>query len=213
MVVDSDAGSQLITSAAGSIEALDALTGERQWLFTDIEGNHVPSVAVDDRLVVAASSKVAQSLALPRNLQESTGETRVVDEGRVAWRAEGVASGFGSPLIHDRCVFFVNKAGVANCVDRESGETAWQHRLAEACWASPVAAGDLVYFFTKEGHTTVLRPGAEGPEVIAENTLGLNGTVYGGRCSRKLFPHPHRNRDRTCRFRVEARRRGTDAQV
>ena len=46
--------------------------------------------------------------------------------------------------------------------------------MKQACWATPVGIGDKVYFFGKEGLTTVL---AAGPnfQVLAENqTLDLN---------------------------------------
>ena len=55
----------------------------------------------------------------------------------------------------------------------------WRHRLAEALWASPVAIGEHLFFFGKQGQTTVLTVDDDGPHVVAENTLPTEETVYG----------------------------------
>ncbi len=181
VVVPGTYGQEIISSAAGRVEALDARTGERIWYRNGVEKNHVPSVAVDGGLVVVASSATGQNFALDRLGRGELGDERVV------WTAEGVASGFGSPVVHGDCVLFVNKAGVVTCVDRSSGEEGWKHRVADACWATPIVSEDRVYFFTKKGQTTVLGPGTDGPEVLAENSLTTSGTVYGVAAAHDAF--------------------------
>lgn len=181
VVLRGDEGTEVITSAAGRVEALDATSGEAIWQLAGIEKNHVPSATTDGDLVIVASSETGHSLAL------HNGGHGTLDEGAILWRGEGIASGFGSPLIHDDCVLFVNKAGTVTCADRSSGETRWRHRVADACWTSPIAAGDMVYFFTKKGETTVLRHGEDGPEVVAESSLPTEDTVYGVAAVRGAF--------------------------
>ena len=83
------------------------------------------------------------------------------------------------PIVAGGCVLFANKAGAVSCVARETGEVLWKHRLADHSWASPIRSGDRVYYFTKEGVTSVLRPDREGPHPLAENDLTVGGTVYG----------------------------------
>ncbi len=172
-VVTEGASQVLISSAAGRVEALDAATGERIWGLEGIEKNHVPSAVVDGNLVVVASSEPGQSLALRRGQRGELGPESIV------WRAEGVTSGFASPVVSGDCVLFVNKAGSAHCLDRTSGAEHWRRRLAEASWASPVAVGERVYFFGKTGQTTVLDVSAGGSEVVAENELPGDDVVYG----------------------------------
>jgi hypothetical protein len=50
------------------------------------------------------------------------------------------------------------------------GDPRYTERTKQSCWATPVGIGDRVYFFGKDGLTTVL---AAGPkfEVLAENQL------------------------------------------
>lgn len=172
-VVDAATSPVLISSAAGRVEALDGTTGERLWKLGGIEKNHVPSAVVDGDLVVVASSEPGHSLALRRGQRGELGAASIV------WRAEGVTSGFGSPVVSGECVLFVNKAGSVHCLDRTTGDEHWRRRLSEASWASPVAVGERVYFFGKTGQTTVLDVTPEAPQVVAENSLPGEDVVYG----------------------------------
>jgi hypothetical protein len=51
--------------------------------------------------------------------------------------------------------------------------------LPGAVWASPVGAGPRAYFFGVAGHAVVLEPRADGPAIVAENVLPVEGRVYG----------------------------------
>lgn len=175
VVVAGKNGREIISSAAGRVEALDARTGERLWYRNGIEKNHVPSVAVDGGLVIVASADAGHNFAVRRRRDGELGDAEV------AWTADGVTSGFGSPVVAAECVLFVNKAGAVHCVDRISGEVHWKHRLASGCWATPIVTANRVYFFAKNGETTVLEVSADRATVLAENTLGADetDTIYG----------------------------------
>jgi hypothetical protein len=62
-------------------------------------------------------------------------------------------------LIHRGQVYLITKAGVLYCLDAETGEEKYVERLNSVCWATPLAAGDHVYFFGKDGTTTVIEAG------------------------------------------------------
>lgn len=164
----------VLTSAAGRVEAFDSADGRVVWERTGIEKNNVPSATVADGRVIVASSDPAHNRSF-----DLAGEPQ--------WTLEGVSSGFGSPVVVGDRVLFANRSGVVTAVDAESGSELWQHRLPEHPWATPVVAGDDVWYFTKEGATVVLRPGAEGAEVLAENPLAVDGTIYGVAAVRGAF--------------------------
>ncbi|MEM1205067.1 MAG: PQQ-binding-like beta-propeller repeat protein [Acidobacteriota bacterium] len=171
-VVDGKDGEEIVVSAAGRVDGLSAASGEVLWsLGETMEKNNVPSAVVAGDLVVVASSSPSHNLAVRRG-----GD----DDGAVLWRADGVSSGFGSPVLHGECALIVNRKGVVTCVDRSNGEKRWKHKLPGSVWASPIVSGDDVFFFTEGGDTVVLRHDAEAPSVVATNALDIADTkVYG----------------------------------
>ena len=93
---------------------------------------------------------------------------------RVVWINDKVTSSFGSPIGYRGHAYFTNRAGVVFCVDLKTGETSYTARMAESNWATPIGVGDNVFFFGKDGVTTVLKTGGE-QTTIAENRLWQAG--------------------------------------
>jgi outer membrane protein assembly factor BamB len=73
---------------------------------------------------------------------------------------------------------FINRIGGVQCVDVETGEIHWQHRLPGQSWASPVAHEGHVVFFTTDGTVVTLKSGPELVEV-GESTISATDVVYG----------------------------------
>lgn len=166
-------GPEIVSSATGRVDAVDARTGELRWLREGVEKHTAASAVVAPGRVIVASSEPGQSLVLRH------GGRGVLGDDQVLWRAQGVSSGFGSPLVVGGCVLFTNKTGVLSCLDFESGVERWTHRLPEATWASPIGSENHAFFFTKKGRTVVLGISLEGPEAVAESTLPTDDSVYG----------------------------------
>jgi outer membrane protein assembly factor BamB len=165
-------GDELFISSSGVVEAIDAASGKVRWSINGLEGNLVPSATVGEDLVVVGSSAAGSNLAVRR------GGSGDVSDSHVAWRLEEAACSFGSPLLYRGRAYFVNRSGVAQCVDVETGQALWQKRLPGSCWASPIAAGERIYFFSKTGETTVIAARDEF-EVLAENNLPSEEPVVG----------------------------------
>ena len=75
-------------------------------------------------------------------------------------------------------MYVVNKTGVAACVEENTGTDLWTERLPGSCWATPLGAAGRIYFFGKDGVTTVVAAGPQF-ERLAENRLTIEGRVYG----------------------------------
>ena len=165
-------GDEIVVSASGEVEGYDARTGERLWIFEDLEGNNVASPTVTEDLVIVGGLAVEANLAIRR------GGTGALGPSSLAWKA-GSASNFGSPFLYRDCVYWVNPAGAARCLAPDSGVVRWTHRLPASTWATPLGHRDTVYFFTQEGVTQVLSASAEAPEVIATNHLSVDAPVTG----------------------------------
>lgn len=62
---------------------------------------------------------------------------------------------------------------MVTCASLEDGKTEWQLRLTGPFTASPVAAGDRLYFVNEAGVCQVVQLGGEKGELVATNELKL----------------------------------------
>jgi outer membrane protein assembly factor BamB len=162
----------VVVSSGGAVTAYEATTGNLLWELDGLTGNTIPSATVfGDRVVIGATEN-------PRKPDlEATARSncclKLSDGGRnyeVVWQGRRVGSGTASPLAHAGHVYLVDKAGVVHCLDLNSGELRYSERLPDQVWATPVGAGEHVYFFGKDGVATVIKAGPDF-DVVATNRL------------------------------------------
>ncbi|MGL4465457.1 MAG: PQQ-binding-like beta-propeller repeat protein, partial [Planctomycetia bacterium] len=174
-VVEVAGEKQLACSSEGSVDGYDLKTGGLLWTLGGLGGNTAatPIPFGDGCFLVAAS---------PGRGGERTAEARETnfalkiektDAGftpRVLWKTTKATSSFSSPIVFKDCAYWVNSVGVVFCLNAATGDVLYSERLKQTCWATPLGVGDRVYFFGKDGLTTVL---AAGPtyRVVAENAL------------------------------------------
>lgn len=94
-------------------------------------------------------------------------------EARVAWKYSRNVAEVPTPLVYAGRVYMVTNGGILTCVDAATGKLVYRSRLDApgAYYASPIAAGDRIYFASGEGMITVVRP-ADTLQVVARNDLG-----------------------------------------
>jgi outer membrane protein assembly factor BamB len=175
-LVPVDGGQHLVLSGIGKLAGLDPESGERLWDFADIGGNSTPTpVPVSEgRFLIGASPGPDGSGG--GNATKSNGMIRITstDEGYQAgwlWQAERATSSFGSPMAYDGKAWFVNRQGVIFCLNAENGDEHFVRRSpGGSVWATPLASGDRIYLFGKDGVTTVVANATDMQE-IATNDL------------------------------------------
>lgn len=94
-----------------------------------------------------------------------------VTDTHVDWTVTKSIPAKPSPLLHDGLLYVVEDNGVASCFDPEDGSKVWTRRLGGKFSASPVLAGEYLYFSNHDGEIFVMRPGHEA-EVLHTNELG-----------------------------------------
>ncbi|MCC9642465.1 PQQ-binding-like beta-propeller repeat protein [Rhodopirellula sp. JC740] len=164
---------QVVVSSGGGVDGYDPHTGEQQWHFDDIGGNTgcTPIDCGEGRFLVGASpgrnGENAGSAAQSNCMIQVThdGDQYLVKK---LWIAEGAVPSWASPIAHQGLAYWINRAGVVHCFDTETGEKVYTKRTEQSCWATPLAIGDRIYLFGKDGLTTVLQAGPEF-KVLAEN--------------------------------------------
>ena len=91
-----------------------------------------------------------------------------------AWQVTRQVPVMSSPILNGNELFWTSDDGMANCVNAKTGDVIWQERMNQQHLASPLLAEGRVYFFGKEGKTTVVKAGKTF-EKLSENQL--EGTV------------------------------------
>jgi outer membrane protein assembly factor BamB len=102
-----------------------------------------------------------------------------------------------SPVLVDDLLYVVNDAGIATCVEADTGQIVWQQRLDGNFYASPIYGAGRIYLFARNGATTVLAPG-RAPRILAVNKL--EGTVM---ASPAVSDHALFVRSKTHLYRID----------
>ena len=165
-------GREIVVSSNGSVEGYDAATGEKLWWIPGVRSNTTQSPLITGDLVVISGSERPANFAVRRGARGELGEDDIV------WRSEST-SHFASPVLAGDCIYWANAAGVAQCIDPMTGASHWQHRLSEPAWATPIAAGERVFFFGEKGSVDVLSAGAGGGATLAQNRVEVDEYLTG----------------------------------
>ena len=161
----------VLVSSSGSLTAYDAATGKELASLDGLVGNNIPSPAVAGDLVVLGAGENRMKPDLTASAKSNCC-LRVVMTGdktsfEPVWDGKKAISHHASPLVYKGHAYFVTKSGLVHCVDLKTGAERYAERLDNLCWATPVGAGDHVYFFGKDGVTTVLQAGPDFDKVAA----------------------------------------------
>ncbi|MEQ8852628.1 PQQ-binding-like beta-propeller repeat protein [Gimesia sp.] len=175
MVVPVGEAQQVVCSSAGSIDGYDPKTGKQLWTYDEVGGNNKTSpipAGNGEFLIGASPGREGDNNELAK---KSNGLFVIKQQGaawkpQFAWTNASPTPSWGTPIVYQGNAYWVNRVGVVYCLNAKDGESVYTSRIKESCWATPVGIGDRVYFFGKNGVTTVLKAGNEF-EVLAENEL------------------------------------------
>lgn len=172
IVIDLNGEPQVVVSSNGTITGYHTQTGKVCWTMGNLGGNSkVSPIAVDSKLFVAGeiSEFGTEAQAARSNLCLDL-STRIKDRYPVRWRARSAVCHYASPVVCGDCIVYVNKQGVVHCLNKSTGKELYRKRLQFTCWATPLVAGNHVYFFGTDGNTKVLKAGPDY-KLVASNHL------------------------------------------
>ncbi len=172
-IIESEKGAELISPGADWVYGYDPTTGSELWKvpYGELGFSTVPCPVVGNDLVYVCTSFMKSKL-LAIELDASPGTTR-----NVAWTSDSQIPKKPSLILVDNNLYVGNDSGIVTCLNAETGEEKWRGRIGGNYSASPIYSGGLIYFFSQEGKTTVLRAGDEF-EIVAVNELneGCHGS-------------------------------------
>ncbi len=163
----------IVGGTDGVIHALNAGTGEQLW------GWHVTKRAINNSVVVNGTT-VYVTHSEENTTTSEMGMVAAVDgtvrgkvePANVKWATLGFLGGFASPVIDAERLYHVDNGAVLGAFDRASGRALWHRNLGTIQKASPVLADGKLYVGTENGKFFILRPRADGVDVLDEDWLG-----------------------------------------
>ena len=169
-----DGKSAVLISSSGTLDAYDAATGKLLATLGGFVGNNIPSPAVVGDLVVLGAGENRMKPDAAASAKSNCCVRLTIKNDAISfepvWNGKKAISQHASPLVHNGRAYFVTKSGLVHCIDMKSGEELYAERVDNPCWATPVGAGEHIYFFGKDGVTTVIKSGPDF-EKVATNRL------------------------------------------
>lgn len=159
---------ELISPGADWVYAYDPASGDELWRahYGKLGFSTVPRPVVGHGMVFVVTSYLESQLIAVRH-----GGSGDVTQSHVAWSESRQMPRMPSLLLVRDELYAVSDNGVATCLDARTGQVHWQKRLDGGNHsASPLHADGRVYFFNREGATTVIRAGKTF-EKLATNEL------------------------------------------
>jgi len=142
----------LLQSSEG-VDAVYPETGDTAWSYEQGAGR-IPSTTVGDN-----------TLYIPSNGLTALAPGSSSEPPKVLWQEQKLSPATASPLVYEKKVFTVNRAGVLTSANPEDGEVIWRLRLKGPFSATPIAAGNHLYLVNEKGLLQVVQVGAdEGKE-------------------------------------------------
>jgi outer membrane protein assembly factor BamB len=159
-VVEHGGQTVVMLQSSMGLSAHDPQTGAQLWSF-DEPCSTIPSVASSPELVLVAAEGIT---ALTRD-----GQSNAAD---VVWRERRLSPGSSSPLVYRDRVYALSRAGILNTGVLATGEHLGSLRLKGPFWATPVAAGDFLFFFNQDGLAQVVDIGGDEAEIMSQIEMG-----------------------------------------
>jgi outer membrane protein assembly factor BamB len=174
---------EMVLGVPKEIWGLDPLTGKLRWFATVNEAEQAnSSIVIHDGVAYGFTGRGGGSAAVKVGGQGDATESHVLWTGRDMDR-------FGSPIFfNDRLYLIAN--GMVNTINPQTGERIDQARLEGAArsgggmmgsldYASPVIAGNHLYYLNGSGQTFVFKLG-ETPQQVSVNRLTDEPETFGG---------------------------------
>lgn len=170
IVTEHSGATQVITAASGAIRSYDMDNGNILWQCGGLTGNVIPCPIVWNGHVICMSGYQGYAaLAIPLDRRG------VFDASEVSlWNIDRGTPYIPSPvLVGERLFYTQSNQAILSCLDVRTGEILFGPQRLDPIrnlYASPVAAGDRVYFVGRGG-TTVVMDAAKDQRVLAVNRL------------------------------------------
>jgi len=165
IVIEVDGNPRVISSGAEATYGYEVGTGREVWRVRH------PGFSMSARPVYSGSVLFLNTGFMRTQIYavRAAGEGDVTDED-VVWKCRRSVPRMSSSLLVDGLYYMVSDGGIVTCLDAGTGKLVWKKRIGNEHSASPVFAAGRIYFFDREGRSTVIAPGRKC-KILATNKL------------------------------------------
>ena len=172
-------------NADGRVYAIKARTGEKVWEFhLSKRGINVSPVLAGETVYAAHSEENLDAGTMGRVVAIDATGSGDVTATHERWRADELAVGFSSPLLHDGRLYVIDNSANLSAIDAATGALQWEHSVGTVGKASPVWADGKLFITETNGNVTILQPDANGATVLDHDELQVaaenrSAEIYG----------------------------------
>lgn len=196
LIVDVNGKPQLINNGALLVTGHDPRTGKELWRVRYRDDNPVSRTVSGHGLLFINSGGSPGAAHLLAVREGGVGD---VTDTHVVWKMTEDTPSESSPVLVDDLLYTLSDKGVLTCKQAVTGETVWSERLAGQYGASPLHADNRIYISSKQGKTTIIKPGRTF-QVVAVNELdgflGASPAVVGKSLVLRTKTHLYRVEER-----------------
>lgn len=173
VITEVDGTRLLITGLGdGSVVAVKPATGEPVWRFEMAKRGINTAVAMAGKYAILTHGDEN----LESNVMGLIGSIDVTQKGTLTasnlkWATKGFEGGYSSPVVVGDRAYAIDNASNLGAFDVETGRELWKKNLGIAQKASITFGDGKIYVGTENGRFYILRPKADGVDVLSEVLL------------------------------------------
>jgi len=168
---------ELVTTGK-SVRSYDPATGNLNWQLNMAGEMAIPSPVYDSEHIYVGNAGGPGKKGMLYSIKAGAkGDITPADSGLVSngvdWTVKNSGISNPSPLLYKGLLYLLGaRGGEFTCMNAATGEQVYKEKIEKvgACWSSPWAYNDKIYFYDEKGVTQVIQTGKEF-KVFSQNKL------------------------------------------
>ena len=156
----------------GAMHAIKIATGEPVWHWNvSKRGLNTSTFMVQDAIIVSHSEENLPVSTMGMLAAVPAASKGTLTDKDAKWIVRDVQVGYASPVSDGQHIFAVENGGVLFGFDAKDGRQLWRKNLGTIQKSSPVLADGKLYVGTENGKFYILKPRADGVDVLDEDEM------------------------------------------
>lgn len=167
---------ELVTTGK-TARSYDLTSGKVLWELKLAGGNSIPSPVADNEHLYIGNAGGREEKGTLFSVKAGAARDITPPEGKlvsngVEWSDPDAGTGSPSPLLYNGLIYILGGRGEIHCYNATSGTVVYKNKIdnVAACWASPWAHNEKIYFTDEKGVTQIVKAGNQF-ELLSPNKL------------------------------------------